>query len=298
MKKPVILDTDIGIDIDDTWALAMLLNSPELDLRLVSVATGDAAYRARLAAKFLDRAGRADVPVAVGLYSNYGPETRHQFAWVADYPLDAYPGKVSHDAVAELIATLETLDDPTIIAIGPLLNLEQLCLRRPDLAAKTHLVAMAGSIAKQLNDKPGQIAEWNILMDIPAARSVFSAPWQSVTITPLDTCGSVVLDGDRYRRVRQATGTIPRLVIENYRIWCDSTRYGQNPDLASSILFDTVAVHLACSHDFLDVRTLSLEVDEQGFMRQDTSKVRPVHVALNWTDKDAYRDHLVARLLA
>ena len=60
MKKPVILDTDIGIDIDDTWALAMLLNSPELDLRLVSVATGDAAYRARLAAKFLDRAGRAE----------------------------------------------------------------------------------------------------------------------------------------------------------------------------------------------------------------------------------------------
>ena len=34
-RVPVILDTDIGGDIDDTWALAMLLKSPELDLKLV-----------------------------------------------------------------------------------------------------------------------------------------------------------------------------------------------------------------------------------------------------------------------
>ncbi len=45
-KIPVILDTDIGSDIDDTWALAFLLRSPELDLKLVTSATPDGAYRA------------------------------------------------------------------------------------------------------------------------------------------------------------------------------------------------------------------------------------------------------------
>ena len=100
------------------------------------------------------------------------------------------------------------------------------------------------------------------------------------------------------RRPRPAPCPSPPPVIANDRLRCLAPRCLRRPDLASSILFDTVAVHLACSHDFLDVRTLSLEVDEQGFMRQDTPKARPVHVALNWTDKDAYRDHLVARLLA
>ena len=43
MPLPVILDTDIGGDIDDTWALAMLLRSPELDLRVGTTCTGDTA---------------------------------------------------------------------------------------------------------------------------------------------------------------------------------------------------------------------------------------------------------------
>jgi inosine-uridine nucleoside N-ribohydrolase len=50
---PVILDTDIGGDIDDTWALAMLLKSPELDLKLVVTDTGNTTYRAGVAAKLL-----------------------------------------------------------------------------------------------------------------------------------------------------------------------------------------------------------------------------------------------------
>ena len=51
-RIPVILDTDIGNDIDDTWALGQLLNSPELDLKLVLTSTGDTEYRARVAATF------------------------------------------------------------------------------------------------------------------------------------------------------------------------------------------------------------------------------------------------------
>ena len=45
MKTKIILDTDIGSDIDDTWALALLLNSPELDLKLLTTATFDTRYR-------------------------------------------------------------------------------------------------------------------------------------------------------------------------------------------------------------------------------------------------------------
>ena len=55
-KIPVVLDTDIGDDIDDTWALGLLLKSPELDLKLVVGDYGKSEYRAKLLAKFLERA--------------------------------------------------------------------------------------------------------------------------------------------------------------------------------------------------------------------------------------------------
>ena len=64
---PVILDTDIGNDIDDNWALGLLLKTPELAPKLVLSCTGDTEYRALVAAKFLDRAGRPEIPVAVGV---------------------------------------------------------------------------------------------------------------------------------------------------------------------------------------------------------------------------------------
>jgi len=93
-KIPVILDTDIGDDIDDTWALSFLLRSPELDLKLVVGDKGRCEYRAKLIAKLLENAGRTDVPVGVGaeIKSDQGEEGG-QAAWVQGYDLGSYPGR-------------------------------------------------------------------------------------------------------------------------------------------------------------------------------------------------------------
>ena len=66
-KIPVILDTDIGTDIDDTWALAFLLKCPELDVKLITTASGDTFERAKIVAKILEIAGRTDIPIGLGL---------------------------------------------------------------------------------------------------------------------------------------------------------------------------------------------------------------------------------------
>jgi len=67
VRIPVILDTDIGTDIDDTWALALLLRCPELDVRLVVSDTGNTEYRAAIIARLLEVAGRTDIPVGIGI---------------------------------------------------------------------------------------------------------------------------------------------------------------------------------------------------------------------------------------
>ena len=66
MPRAVILDTDIGTDIDDTWALGMLMNCPEVDLKAVVSAHADTEYRASLVAKLLEVWSRTDVAVGVG----------------------------------------------------------------------------------------------------------------------------------------------------------------------------------------------------------------------------------------
>src|SRR6188508_2288449 len=103
-RIPVVLDTDIGDDIDDTFALLMLLRSRELDLKLVVTDFGDTVYRARLAAKLLTAFGRPDVPVGVGVRQNEKPGS--QAGWLGDYALASYAGKVHEDGVQALIDTV------------------------------------------------------------------------------------------------------------------------------------------------------------------------------------------------
>ena len=90
MKIPVILDTDIGTDIDDTWALAMMLNSPELDIKLITSATLDTYERAKIIARILEIAGWTDIPIGIGIKKDEKPLP--QSPWVADYDLNSYPG--------------------------------------------------------------------------------------------------------------------------------------------------------------------------------------------------------------
>ena len=144
---PVILDTDIGGDIDDTWALAMLLKSPELDVKLVVSDTCDTVYRSRLIARLHEVAGRPDIPVGVGMrFASDGPRER-QAAWVTDYDLADYPGPVHEDGVLAIIDTVMNSPEPvTIICIGPMPNLLEALKREPRIAPKAHFVGDIGDV--------------------------------------------------------------------------------------------------------------------------------------------------------
>jgi inosine-uridine nucleoside N-ribohydrolase len=301
-RIPVILDTDIGGDIDDTWALAMMLKSPELDIRLITSATGDTFYRAKINGRMLEVAGRSDIPMGIGIQQSPDGPCMRQYDWVRDYALDQYPGRVHANGVDALIRVIMDSPEPvTLIAIGPLINIAEALRRESRIAGRTRLVAMAGSIALHhttnlaLTVVPGQIAEWNLLQDIPSAQVVFSAPWHEVVITPLDTCAYAVLEGTRYDHCQQSIDPVMQAVIENYRMWsrpCKPDRSGYQ----SSVLFDTVAIHLAYTTRHLQMQKMRLIVDDQGFTREAATG-QPVHVAIAWSNLDGYLDELTERLL-
>jgi quinoprotein glucose dehydrogenase len=293
---PVILDTDIGDDIDDTWALALLLKSPELDLKLVVGDYGEAQYRARLLAKFLDRAGRSDVSVGVGLDIAPRGEGR-QAAWIKDYDIKSYPGKVQADGVQAIIDTIMNSPQPvTLICIGPSPNIAEALKREPRIAQHSRFVGMDGSVRRGYGEGKPPEAEWNVKADPKALQSVFAAPWD-ITITPLDTCGLVTLTGDKYRRVRDATDRNVADLIANYRIWLvnQPSLSADMADIHSSTLFDTVAVYLAIRQDLCVMEKLGLRITDDGRTVIDPQS-RQVNAATKWKDLGAFEDFLVERL--
>lgn len=293
-KTPVILDTDIGDDIDDTWALTLLLKSPELDPKLVVSDSGDTEYRAKIIARLLEVAKRTEIPVGVGLRQKTGGG--RQAAWVKDYDLSRYPGKVHRDGVGAIIRTILDSPEPiTLICIGPVPNIQAALEREPKIATRARFIGMHGSVRKGYGGKPKPDAEWNVVANPAACRKAFTAAWP-MTITPLDTCGLVRLQGEKYRKVAHCKDPLVQALIENYRIW----RKAEDPKApdeveASSVLFDTVAVYLAISTDLVRIERLPLVVTDKGFTVVDP-KGKPIDCAIEWKDLGAFEDFLVERL--
>ncbi len=173
---PVILDTDIGDDIDDSWALTMLLKSPQFDVKLITTTCGKAEYRAKLIAKMLTVAGRTEIPIGLGAGGREGTGVIGD--WVQDYRLSDYSGKIREDGAKAIVETVNAMAGAkrpvTIIAIGPLQTLEAALKLDPGIAPKADFVGMHGSVRKGYDNNPKPCVEYNMGY-VPGAKSLLRA---------------------------------------------------------------------------------------------------------------------------
>jgi len=306
--RPVILDTDICDDIDDTWALALLLQCPELDCKLVTAAVGNTEAKAQVVAKYLDKVDRTDIPVGVGVKQR---DRGHRHTdWAKDYDLAGYPGKLYEDGVQAMIdIVMKSPERITIIAVGPLPNVAAALEREPRIAQKADFIGMHGSVYKGYGGKAQPDPEYNVVADVAACRRVFTAPWE-ITITPLDTCGLVVLKGDKYQKILRHNSAITSNLMQNYRLWQKNGLRGRHKDMSeadldklaekqlysrSSTLFDTVAIYLAISHDLVKMESLPIAITDKGHTKV-TEGAKQVNCAVDWRTLDGFEDFLVERL--
>ena len=296
-RIPVILDTDIGSDIDDTWALVMMLKSPELDVKLIATDTGDTTYRAKIVARLLEIAGRTDVPIGIGPAVVKAPSS--QAPWVEGYSLSSYPGIVQEDGVGAIVDTIMSSPEPvTLLCIGPVPNIRAALEREPRIAERARFVGMHGSIRRGYGGSTEIAAEYNVVRDPRACQVAFAAPWD-VIITPIDTCGIITLEGEKYRAVHDCDDPLVQAVIENYRIWTGHSQWarGFDPETQSSVLFDTVAIYLAFSEEYLVMESLGIRVTDEGYTHIDDS-MKPIRCATGWENLPAFKEFLVQRLLS
>ena len=294
MKKvPVILDTDLGSDIDDSWAIAYMLKCPELDVKLITTATGDTTYRAKLCARILRAGNRTDVPIGIGIALGAIKESLYDYANELDFV--RYPGKVYDDGVKAMIDTImSSTEKITLVSIGPTPNIARALYIEPRIAKKARFVGMHGSIRVGYNGISGRIdEEYNVVAYPYDARRTFSADW-NMTITPLDTCGTVRLSGERFKKILRSKDPIIKEIIRSYQVWSKGTLWEKHAKKMSSVLYDTVAVYLAFSQEWLKMEDLGVRI-KNGFTVEDPNAKR-INVATEWVNKEAFLDHLVGRL--
>jgi inosine-uridine nucleoside N-ribohydrolase len=292
-RIPIVLDTDIGDDMDDTWALVLLLKSSHFDLKLVTTTFGKAEYRARIIAKLLTLAKRTDVAIGLGARGRTGGGP--QEPWVQDYNLGTYAGQIYEDGVQALIDTLNASPQTmTLISIGPSNTVAAALDRQPGIAAKAVFVGMQGAVGKGYDGGP-VAPEWNVKCNVPAARKVLLAPWKQTLITPLDTCGLVKLSGQRFQTLCESKDEMVKALLENYRIWKKKAQLSEIKE--SSVLFDTVAVYLASpeAKTLLEIEELNIGVTDGGLTAIDPAGAK-MSVATGWKSLDDYGDFLVKTL--
>jgi inosine-uridine nucleoside N-ribohydrolase len=166
--------------------------------------------------------------------------------------------------------------------------------REPRIARHARFVGMDGSVRLGYGGAKTPCAEWNVKANSAAARKGLSADWD-ITITPLDTCGLVTLEGARYQRMLHSSDPVASTIVENYRIWSKAGKTEAAAESHSSVLFDTVAVYLSFARQFCKMERLGLRVTDEGFTVPD-DQAKQMDVATEWNDLEGYRDLLVNRL--
>jgi inosine-uridine nucleoside N-ribohydrolase len=259
---------------------------------------GDSESQVKIVAKMLAIAGRTDIPIGKGI--PYRSEQGHnQDSWVEDYDISSYPGTIYADGVQAIIDTIMNSPEPiTVISVGPLPNIAEVLRRQPEIAQKARFVGMHGSIRKGYDGSAKPSAEYNVRAVADAAQKVFTSDWD-MTITPLDTCGIVRLDGEKYQKVLRSSQPLAQAVMENYRAWMNTRERlgGKLLDVnnTSSTLYDTVAVYLAVSRRLVKMEKLEIRVTDDGYTVIDEN-AKEINCAVEWKDLDGFEDFLVGRL--
>jgi inosine-uridine nucleoside N-ribohydrolase len=275
-----ILDTDIGDDIDDAYALALLGTRHDVTLLGVTTTYGQTRERAELAAKLLKVMGRGEVPVCAGRTGKAG--IGRQYEWARGFRSASLKSEPAADFMKREIDRAP--GQVTLIGIGALTNIGDLLTTYPEVRGKIkQIVIMGGAVYTGYNNQAPPVVEWNIRCDPAAAKAVYTSGVPLV-MAGLEVTTMMQLDVERQKRLcaygTPATDALAALT----RLWGG----------AVPTLFDPVAVAYALGHGYCEGEQRHVEVDDSGMTR--LSDGTPNVTVLVHPQKDAFLDWYVSAL--
>lgn len=285
----VIIDTDIGDDIDDAFALGLALKSPELKILGVTTTFGNTELRARLVERYLKAVGRSDIPVFAG------PMTKTDNVMTqAAYAQRETMRSFGDGAAFILREAREHPGEVTLIGIGPLFTIQAAIERDPASFRKLRrVVMMGGSVYRGYGlDSQGEPKaaepEWNILND-PSGATALLASGVPVFMMPLDSTQVPLGDQGREQIFAHGSPLTDQLTVL-YHQW----RAGTPSHSPTPTLFDPVAVTYVFRSDLCPAQPMHIDVDGKG-MTIPGSQAPNVQVCLR-SDEQGFLALLLTRL--
>ena len=290
--EKIVIDTDIGGDIDDAFAVGLALRSPEFQILGISSAWGDTHLRARLLSRFLKETGREDIPVAMGIAKHPAGklDTLSQAAYAEGGPANQnYPNAV--DFLLDQIRRHP--GEITLLAIGPETNLGAAIDRDAATFRKLkRIVLMGGSVYRgyshfNYGKTHGPDPEWNILCDVQAAQKVFNSG-VPLYVMPLDSTQIKLQELERAEIFKAGTALTDALLVL-YTQWARGAP--QTPTL-----FDAVVVAYASHPELCPTEPKRLRVDDQGYTRVESGAPN-AQVCLR-SSSDQFLEFFMPRIVA
>ena len=236
----LILDTDLGDDVDDVFALAYAVRSPRINLCAVTTVLGDTRWRAALALRLLDELGVDDVPVAAGAAG--GEVNTVTLSGDVVVPPGADDPRCDSRSATELIADAIAAAPPPVwlATIGPATNAAILLAERPEVAD-----GLAGIVMMGGRHEPAFPREHNFGTNPEAAAAVCNSGATVLVGDYVVTC-QARLRRDDLPRVRQAPG-----VGDSLALMLETYFDRRERDWTS--MYDPAALALALDETFLSL---------------------------------------------
>ena len=300
MARRILLDTDIGTDVDDALALAFALRHPQIELAAVTTVSGDTRRRAQIAAKLIALNGGPRPEVAAGRGEPLGGQGRmfwggHEGRGLLEEGEDI---SISPRDGVDLIVDTLLAEEMEVVAIGPLTNLAAALEREPRIAQRIrHLTLMGGffqGAELQRVALPFSV-EYNLNADPQATIAVLSAPIPTSCV-PADVTMRTYLLDEHVRRLETSADPLLQALARLVRLWTPvlASLFGiagvSLPQGLAAIPHDPLALATLVERHFLTTEMLPVAVSEAGgFLRTFVDPVagREVEVVTD-VDADAF----------
>lgn len=262
IRKKVIIDTDIGDDIDDLFTLYLANSLKEIDLIGITTVYGNTNLRARLANKYLSLAGLNDVRV----YAGCGPQLKslhplpinHVFCQYGEEldddslkPINEEENCEGNSAIDNLIESAKKYkEELTIVCIGPLTNLAKAVMKNKKAMRKCNIVIMGGCFSKIEK-------EWNIACDYKAAKIVFNAKL-NLTAIGVDVTKKVEISAELQKQIL----TTSKDEYINYLVTCCNRWV--NASGRRITLHDPLTLYSLVDDDVLKYKYYHVSVETKG----------------------------------
>jgi purine nucleosidase len=286
-KQKIIFDCDLGGDIDDAFAFALILASPEFEVLGFVMDQGDTPKRAQVACRMLYEVGREDIPVVVGRKTN--DYFTSQFHWAEGF--DAVK-PVEQDAADFIIENLRKYPDEVVLfTVGPVPNMMDVIKKDPEaLKLAKQIYCMFGSFYMGYDTGPIISPEWNVRGDEEAAK-MFVENGADITFAGLDVTTYVKLDESYRQKLLMRQSPLTNAITGLYTLW----RYESyaHPD---PVLHDVVAIGMFLWPELFTTRPAHVKVIEGGYTVIDEGREPNGRIGMT-IQKEKLLERMMERLL-